>query len=83
VNTLLAALDSRQLRLYVYEGIEMEHSQHGREAEFLRYGEECLTIARMARTSAQRIMLLHIAETFRRLADSESEGLAHTQLNVY
>ena len=50
----------------------MDHCQHEREAQFIRYGEECVAIARFARTSAQRIMLLHIAETFRRLADSEN-----------
>ena len=44
---------------------------HGREAEYIRYSDECTAIARMARTSAQRIMLVHIAETFRRLADTE------------
>ena len=56
----------------------MDHVQYGREAEFTRYGEECVAIARMARTSAQRIMLLHIAETFRRLADSDNEDLVMT-----
>lgn len=56
----------------------MNHFLNGREAEYVRYGEECVAIARMARTSAQRIMLLHIAETFRRLADSENEELVLT-----
>jgi len=51
---------------------------YGREAEYIRYGEECVAIARMARTSAERIMLLHIAETFRRLADSDNEDLVMT-----
>jgi hypothetical protein len=51
---------------------------HGREAEYIRYGEECVAIARMAPTSAQRIMLLHIAETFRRLADSDNADLVMT-----
>ena len=46
---------------------------HDKEAEFARYGEECVAIARNARTNAQRVMLLHIAETFLRLAESESE----------
>jgi hypothetical protein len=54
------------------------NSLHGREAEYIRYGEECVAIARMARTSAQRIMLLHIAETFRRLAASDNEDLVMT-----
>ena len=51
---------------------------HGREAEYIRYSEECVAIARMARTSAPRTMLLHIAETFRRLADSENEDTVLT-----
>jgi hypothetical protein len=52
----------------------MGHFHPGREAEYIRYGEECVAIARKARTNAERNMLLHIAETFRRLADSENEG---------
>ena len=56
----------------------MVHSQHRREVEFIRYGEECVAMARTAGTSAQRTMLLHIAETFRRLANSESEELAQS-----
>ena len=74
VETLLAALDFRQPRLYEEcKEREMADFFHDREAEFARYGEECVAIARNARTNAQRIMLLHIAETFLRLAESESE----------
>ena len=73
VDTLLAALIASSAPIFGLQGIEMDQSQYGREAEFIRYGEECVAIARMARTSAQRIMLLHIAETFRCLADSEKE----------
>ena len=53
-------------------------TQHGRKAAYIRYGEGCVAIARMARTNAERIMLLHIAETFRRLADSDNEDRVMT-----
>jgi hypothetical protein len=49
-------------------------SHADREAEYVRYGQECVEIARGAANEAQRIMLLHIAETFLRLADSASDG---------
>jgi len=54
---------------------------HANEAEFARYGEECVAIARGASTEVQRIMLLHIAETFVRLADSEKN--AHPPVTIH
>ena len=59
----------------------MTDSLYDREAEFARYGEECVAIARNARTNAQRIMLLHTAETFLRLAESESEDQGASTLH--
>jgi hypothetical protein len=35
-----------------------------RGADFVRYGEECVAIARVARTKSQRIMLLYIRRSF-------------------
>lgn len=41
--------------------------------DYRRRAEECLEIAQTARTSAQRTMLLHIAETWMNLAkDAEA-----------
>lgn len=40
------------------------------EAEYLRFREECVEIAQRAPNASQRIMLLHIAETWLRLAES-------------
>jgi hypothetical protein len=41
------------------------------EAElFLRYRDECEEIARSAPNESQRIMLMHIADTWQRLANN-------------
>jgi hypothetical protein len=45
-----------------------------KKAEYLRYGEECVEIARTTSSESQRIMLMHISETWRRLADNETES---------
>ena len=37
--------------------------------DYRKRAEECIAIAQTARTPAQRTMLLHIAETWLRLAD--------------
>ena len=43
--------------------------------EYRKRAEECVEIAQTARTSAQRTMLLHIAETWLRLAtDAEKNS---------
>jgi hypothetical protein len=44
-----------------------------KEAEYLRYSDECLTIADSTTNEPQRIMLRHIAETWLRLAESASD----------
>ena len=41
--------------------------------DYRKRAEECVAIAQTARTSAQRTMLLHIAETWMNLA-KDSEG---------
>ena len=40
------------------------------ESRYLAFGDECVQIAHRAPNDAQRIMLLHIAETWLRLAQS-------------
>jgi hypothetical protein len=44
-------------------------------AEYRKRAEECLEIAQTVKTAAQRTMLLHIAETWLRLA-KDAEGLS-------
>ena len=49
----------------------------GRAAEYRKRAEECVEIARRAQTPAQRIMLLHIRDTWLRLAaDDEANAPA-------
>jgi len=43
-------------------------------ADYRKRAQECVEIARTARTSAQRTMLLHIAETWMRLAKDAEDG---------
>jgi hypothetical protein len=43
------------------------------EARYLAFGDECVRISQCAPNNAQRIMLLHIAETWLRLAQSVRE----------
>jgi hypothetical protein len=50
----------------------------GQASDYLKHAEECRQIAQTARTAAQRTMLLHIAETWVRLAnDAESVANGH------
>jgi hypothetical protein len=42
-------------------------------AEYIRYCNECLDMARVTKSSSQQTMLLHIAETWLRLAESVQE----------
>ncbi len=44
-------------------------------SEYLRYAEDCVELANGTQNPEHRIMLLHIAETWRRLADSSAEAL--------
>jgi hypothetical protein len=39
--------------------------------DYRKRAEECVELAQMVRTSEQRTMLLHIAETWLRLADAK------------
>lgn len=41
----------------------------GQASDYRKHADECRQIAQNARTSAQRTMLLHIAETWMRLAE--------------
>jgi len=45
-------------------------------AEYRKRAEECVEIARTAQTSAQRTMLLHIRDTWLRLAQDADENPA-------
>jgi len=47
-----------------------------RRTDYRKRAEECVAIAQTARTSEQRTMLLHIAETWLRLADSATFEIA-------
>jgi hypothetical protein len=47
-----------------------------RRTDYRKRAEECVVIAQTARTSEQRTMLLHIAETWLRLADSATFEIA-------
>jgi hypothetical protein len=42
-------------------------------SDYRKRSDECVTIARTARTMAQRTMLLHIADTWLRLAKDAEE----------
>jgi hypothetical protein len=49
----------------------------GQASEYRKRAEECVEIARRAQTPAQRTMLLHIRDTWLRLAaDAEENALA-------
>jgi hypothetical protein len=45
-----------------------------RSADYRKRAEECVELAQSVRTPEQRIMLLHIAETWLRLADDSTRG---------
>lgn len=50
------------------------------EAEYRERAKECIDLAISARTPEQRIMLQHIAETWVRLADVQSQRPSGFQL---
>ena len=55
-------------------GDEAEETM-SRAADYRKWAEECVGLAQTARTPAQRTMLLHIADTWRRLAsDADEDG---------
>jgi hypothetical protein len=43
-------------------------------ADYRKYAEECVQLAQAVRTPQQRTMLLHIAETWLRLADDGAQS---------
>jgi hypothetical protein len=49
----------------------MEAADTTRRMEFRKRAEECVKLAQTVRTRQERTMLLHIAETWLRLADDE------------
>lgn len=55
----------------------------GQAADYRKHADECRQIAQTARTPAQRTMLLHIAETWMRLAkDAEADGRVNVAPNL-
>jgi hypothetical protein len=58
----------------VMPGEEAEDTM-SRAADYRKWAEECVRLAQAARKPAQRTMLLHIADTWRRLAsDADDES---------
>ena len=55
-----------------------------RRTDYRKRAEECVAIAQTAHTTEQRTMLLHIAETWLRLADSAAFDMAedHCKLDA-
>jgi len=55
----------------------------GQATDYRKHADECRQIAQTARTAAQRTMLLHIAETWMRLAkDAETVANGHVNADV-
>ena len=53
------------------------------ERDYRKHAEECTVLAQTARTSAQRTMLLHIADTWMRLArDAEAHELLAGEIEI-
>ena len=51
--------------------------------DYRKRAEECVTLAQTVRTPEQRTMLLHIAETWLRLADDAASRLVpHDTMNA-
>jgi hypothetical protein len=50
--------------------------------DYRRRAEECLEIAQTARTSAQRTMLLHIAETWMNLAKDAEANMSSAAARI-
>jgi hypothetical protein len=50
-------------------------------ADYRKRADECVEIAQTARTPSQRTMLLHIADTWLRLADDAEENSRTKALN--
>ena len=46
-----------------------------RTTDYRKRAEECVQLAQSVRTTEQRTMLLHIAETWLRLADDAGRGV--------
>lgn len=54
-----------------------------RKSDYCKCAEECTALAQTARTPAQRTMLLHIAETWLRLArDAEDNDGADDKIEM-
>jgi hypothetical protein len=50
-------------------------------ADYRKHAEECVEIAQTARTEAQRTMLLHIADTWLRLAKDADQNSSDRHVN--
>ena len=67
-------IDLEGAYVFSHAGDEAEETM-SRAADYRKWAEECVGLAQTARTPAQRTMLLHIADTWNRLAnDAEEEG---------
>ena len=53
-----------------------------RTTDYRKRAEECVELAQTVRTPEQRTMLLHIAETWLRLADNTVRGMAQESHSV-
>ena len=53
------------------------------QAEFRKRAEECVALANTARTQSERTMLLHIAETWLRLAEDAMRDPAGTAATAH
>jgi hypothetical protein len=68
LSILLANRFTLQVNIVFRKGPVMS-----RESEFRARAEECERLAQTARTPQQRVMLMHIAETWLRLADDAAK----------
>jgi len=53
-----------------------------RDSDYRKRAEECVELAQSVRAPEQRVMLLHIAETWLRLADNSSRAPADEARNL-
>jgi hypothetical protein len=69
-STHSPGLEGRAKALYREE---RKAARMTKEALYIRYRKDCLELAERSSTDSQRVMLLHIADTWQRLARSVAE----------